>query len=334
MNTLLQLTYGQVFLAVLAQQLGLPVPSVVFLMAAGALSVHGTMHPAVIILLSVVGCLAGDGVWFWTGRKWGPKAMRLLCRFSPDPRGCSRNAEEKFQRYGLPVMYFAKFVPGLDAVMPPLSGAEGAPVMRFFLLDAVGSLLWSAAYLGLGYVFSSQLNSAIRWVQNCGTALGVAVVGPVVLYAGWRGLVLMRMICELRRRRITPPTLARNLESDHKVAVLDLVNFETETGKSEQAIPGAFVLNPTVLRKAQQIAVPDDLKIVLYSPSGSHAVSARAAVGLKRIGIDKVWVLEGGLKAWREYGLPVSPSPELPEVVAKRYGVKLPGADGAGDRVN
>jgi membrane protein DedA with SNARE-associated domain len=59
MSTLLQLTYWQVFLAVLAQQLGLPIPSVVVLMAAGALSAHGGMHPVAIVLLGVVGCLAG-----------------------------------------------------------------------------------------------------------------------------------------------------------------------------------------------------------------------------------------------------------------------------------
>ena len=49
-------------------------------------------------------------------------------------------------------------------------------------------------------------------------------------------------------------------------------------------------------------------------------------MGLKRIGVDKVWVLEGGLKAWREHGFPVSQSLEVPEVVAERLGIKLPAA--------
>ena len=57
--------------------------------------------------------------------------------------------------------------------------------------------------------------------------------------------------------------------------------------------------------------------------------SARVAVALKRIGIDRVWVLEGGLKAWREQGFPVARSLELPEVVAKRLGVKLPERTGS-----
>jgi rhodanese-related sulfurtransferase len=219
----------------------------------------------------------------------------------------------------------AKFVPGLDAVMPPLSGAEKVPLARFLALDALGSFLWSGCYSGLGYIFSNQLDVAIRWVQHSGTALGIAIGLPILLYAGWRGFVLVRMILELRQRRISPPMLARKLKSDRRIAVLDLANFE-EDGESEsvEAIPGAFVVDPSALRKATQIAVPDDVKIILYCPSGSDAVSARVAVGLKRIGVDKVWVLEGGLKSWREHGLPVSQSPEVPEAVAARLGVKLP----------
>ena len=152
--------------------------------------------------------------------------MRLICRFTADPQGCSKDAQQKFHRYGLPLLFVAKFVPGLDAVMPPLSGAEGVPLARFLALDAAGSLLWSGCYAGLGYVFSTQLESAIRWVQQCGTALGIAIGIPIVLYAGWRGLILVRMILELRHRRISPPMLARKLKSDRRIAVLDLANFE------------------------------------------------------------------------------------------------------------
>ena len=329
MTTLLQLTYGGLFIAVLAQQVGLPIPSVVFLMAAGALATRGAMSPATILLLGALGCLVGDGIWYWIGRKWGSKAMRLICRFSADPRGCSKNARRKFHRYGLPVLCVAKFVPGLDALMPPLAGAEGVPIARFFLLDAIGSLLWSAAYAGLGYVFANQLEVAIRWVQHCGTALFIAIIASIVLYAGWRGLTLVRMILELRQRRISPPMLARKLKSDRRIAVLDLASFEGDDIGSEsiEAIPGAFVVDPSRLQKATQIAVPDDVQIILYCPSGSDAISARAAVGLKRIGVQKVWVLEGGLKAWREHGFPVSQSPDVAEAVAARLGVKLPTAD-------
>ncbi|MGO9588746.1 MAG: VTT domain-containing protein, partial [Candidatus Acidiferrales bacterium] len=311
--------------AVLAEQLCLPIPSVVFLMAAGARSARGEMHTSIIISLAIFACLAADSIWFSFGRKWGSQAMRLLCRFTADPRECARNAHAKFSDYGLALVCVAKFFPGLSAVIPPLVGAEGVALGRFLALDMLGGFLWSGFYVGLGYLFSNQLEIAIAWVQHFGTAVAIAIGIPIGLYAGWRGLVLVRMIRRLRLRRISPPMLERKLKSNSKVAVLDLLDFEEETdGVSPEAIPGAFSVDPSVLRKAPYITVPEDVKIILYCSSGSDIVSARAAVCLKRIGVDKVWVLEGGLKAWREHGFPVSQSLEAPEVVAERFGVRLP----------
>ena len=325
MTPLSQLTYTGVFLAVLANQLCLPVPGILFLMAAGALAAHGYMQASIVIGLSVFACLLGDGIWFGLGRKWGSQAMRLLCRLSADPRGCSRDAHEKFQRYGLPLLGVAKFLPGLDGVMPPLTGAEGVSVMGFFSVDAVGSFLWSSLFVGLGYFFSEQLEIAAGWAKHFGTAVGLAIGVPFCLYVGWRGLILARMIRRLRVRRISAPMLHRKLRSGRKVALLDLLEFEEETDhESQSAIPGACRIDPARLRKSPQITVPSDLEIVLYCSSPREIVSARAAVELQRIGIKNVWVLDCGLNGWREKDLPLSPSPAAPEAVAERLGIRLP----------
>jgi membrane protein DedA with SNARE-associated domain/rhodanese-related sulfurtransferase len=325
MTAFSQLTYIGVLLAVFGNQICLPIPSVVFLMAAGALAEHGGMSASIIVLVGVLGCLAADAIWFWLGRQWGSRAIRLLCRLTSDPRRSSQNAHEKFRRHGLAVMWVAKFLPGLDAVLPPLIGAEGVSLTAFLAVDALGSLIWSASYVGLGYVFANELDGAYRWAEQFAAVLGIAIGVPVVLYAGWRGLVLARMIRRLRLRRISPALLDRKLKSNSKVAVLDLLEFEEETdGESQEAIPGAFRVDPLRLRRSPHFNVPNDVQIILYSSSGGDFVSARAAVALQRIGVEKVWVLEGGLKAWREQGFPVSQSPELPEVAAERVGVRLP----------
>src|SRR5208283_2589658 len=325
MTALPQLTYTAVLLAVLAEQLILPIPSAVFLMAAGALSARGEMRTSIVVSLGILACLAADSIWFWFGRRWGSQAMRLLCRLTADPRECSRNAHEKFGRYGLALVCVAKFFPGLGTVLASLVGAEGVSLARFLALDTLGGFLWSGFYVGLGYLFSNQLDVAIRWVRHFGTTLAIGSGIPIGLYVGWRGLVLVRMIRRLRVRRISPAMLDRKLKSNKKVLVLDLLNFEEETdGKSPEAIPGAFRVDPARLRKSPHITVPGDIEIILYSSSGGDTLSARVAVALQRIGVDKVWVLEGGLKAWRECGFPVSKSLEAPEVVAERFGVRLP----------
>jgi rhodanese-related sulfurtransferase len=178
--------------------------------------------------------------------------------------------------------------------------------------------------VGVGYVFSEQLEIAVGWAKHFGIALTLAIGVPFCLYIGWRGLILIRMIRQLRVRLISAPMLDRKLRSGSKLALLDLLDFEEETGtESPQAIPGAFRIDPSRLRHSPQIAVPDDVEIVLYCSSRRDIVSARAAVALKRIGVENVWVLEGGLDSWREKGLPLSEFPEAPGAVAERLGVRL-----------
>jgi membrane protein DedA with SNARE-associated domain/rhodanese-related sulfurtransferase len=319
----LELTYTGVLLAVLANQLCLPVPSIVFLMAAGALSAHGRMSAVILVPLSVLACLGADGLWFWFGRRWGSQAIRVLCRFTSDPRGHSENAHRKFRRYGMPLLCVAKFFPGLDGLIPPLAGAEGVSVAGFLALDAVGSLLWSAFYVALGFAFANQLDLAIEWVKHFGTVFSTVIGLPILLYAGWRGAMLANMIFKLRVRRISSAALYKKLKSNSKIAVLDLLEFD-EDPHAPSAIPGAFRVDPNLLRKSPRIFVPGDVQIVLYCSSERDILSAQVAMALQRIGIENVWVLEGGLKGWREKGLPVSQSPEKPEAVAERLGVRLP----------
>jgi rhodanese-related sulfurtransferase len=119
--------------------------------------------------------------------------------------------------------------------------------------------------------------------------------------------------------------LDRKLKSGSKLALLDLLNFEEETdSESPQAIPGAFRIDPSRLRHSPRIAVPDDVELVLYCSSRCDIVSARAALALKRIGVENVWALEGGLDSWREKGLPVAQFPEAPAAVAERFGSGCP----------
>ena len=160
-----------------------------------------------------------------------------------------------------------------------LAARKEFSLARFFALDAIGSS--SGQALCRAGLSSSRTNWMMQFV-------GYSISGPRSgLRLGFRSVSmpaggdwsLVRMILELRHRRISPPVLAHKLKSNGRVAVLDLANFEGDIGgENVEGIPGAFVVDPSVLRKATQIAVPDDVKVILYCPSGSDAVSARAAM--------------------------------------------------------
>ncbi len=320
----LTLTYPMIFLAVFANQLCLPIPSVLFLITAGALAKSGSLNLEGVILVGVAGCVLADWAWFAAGRRWGYRIVRGLSSFSMDGQRGAMRARKFFARRGLPVLAFAKFVPGLDVLMPPLAGTLNGATGPFLLFDAAGAFFWSAAYCFVGYLFADHLDSVVVTLAHVGRILAIVASG-VLCYLLWRAWELLRTIRELRLRVITPAVLQQKLQAHKKVAVLDLLDVEGQDEASKvPGIAGAARISPTPLRGSAKIRVPSDVQIVLYCSSRNQLTSARTAQALRRKGISNVWVLQGGLKGWRELGLPVTTKLSSPAELAARFGVKLP----------
>ena len=318
------ITYPTILLAVFANQLCLPVPAVLFLITAGALVGTGSLNFSIVVLVGVVGSLAADYAWFMAGRWGGFRVVRTLCAFSANGQHSAVRARTLFARWGLPGLVLAKFVPGLDGLMPPLAGALNVTTVLFLLFDAMGALFWSAGYCFLGYLFSDRLNVVAAMVAGTSKILAI-VLACVLCYLLWRAWELLRTIRQLQLRTISPALLHEKLQAGDRIAVLDLLDVEGQEDPTIVAgIPGAARISPTPLRSSVQVRVPTDVQLVLCCSSRNQITSARTAVLLRRKGITNVWVLEGGLKAWRELDLPVTTELCTAAQVAARFGVELP----------
>jgi membrane protein DedA with SNARE-associated domain/rhodanese-related sulfurtransferase len=318
------ITYPTILLAVFANQLCLPVPAVLFLITAGALVGTGSLNFSIVVLVGVGGSLAADYAWFMAGRWGGFRVVRTLCAFSANGQHSAVRARTLFARLGLPGVVFAKFVPGLDGLMPPLAGALNVTTVRFLLFDAMGALFWSAGYCFLGYLFSDRLNVVAAMIARTSKILAI-VLACVLCYLLWRAWELLRTIRQLQLRTISPALLHEKLQAGDRIAVLDLLDVEGQEDPTIVAgIPGAARISPAPLRSSAQVRVPTDVQLVLCCSSRNQITSARTAVLLRRKGITNVWVLGGGLKAWRELDLPVSTELCTAAQVAARFGVELP----------
>jgi membrane protein DedA with SNARE-associated domain len=145
------------------------------LAASGKLSIAG------ILVVALVGCLLCDLLWYWAGRHFGAAVMRTLCRISLSSDSCVLQSEVRFERWGGGMLLTAKFVPGLDAVAPPLMGAMRLPVHVFVLLDGLGSLLWAGVPVGLGHFFAAQVDTVLAALASAGTFAFELVLGLTAL---------------------------------------------------------------------------------------------------------------------------------------------------------
>lgn len=323
-NHIPAITYPTILMAVFANQLCLPIPAVLFLITAGALVASGSLNLGSVILAGVVGCLLADYAWFLAGRWWGHRVLRALCAFSMDGQHSAVRARRLFARRGLPSLVFAKFVPGLDGLLPPLAGMLNAASVPFLLYDAAGAILWSAGYCFLGYLFADRLDVVAATLNRVSGILVILLAG-ILCYFIWRAWELLRTMRQLRLRAVSPALLHRKLQAGLKVAVLDLLDLEGRGDTTTiPGIPGAARISPTPLRSSAKVRVPPDVQLVLCCSSPNQITSARTALSLRRKGISNVWVLEGGLQAWRAHDLPVTTKLSTPVELAARFGVDLP----------
>jgi rhodanese-related sulfurtransferase len=209
-------------------------------------------------------------------------------------------------------------------LMPPLAGMADGGTLPFLLFDTAGAVFWSTAYCLVGYLFADHLDILATTLARTSRILAILLVG-VFCYLLWRAWELLRAIRNLRLRTISPVVLEGKLQAGERVAVLDLLDVEGQENPTVIAgIPGAARISPAPLRSSAKVQVPPDVQIVLYCSSPNEITSARTAVALRHKGISNVWVLQGGLKSWRQLGFPVTTSLSSAAEVAARFGVELP----------
>jgi len=98
---------------VLLEQLGVPLPALVVVLLAGAKGTGDSFYLGYALVLAIVASALGDLVWFWAGRRYGHRVLRLLCRLTLSPDSCVRQTETVYERRGAAAIVIAKFIPGL-----------------------------------------------------------------------------------------------------------------------------------------------------------------------------------------------------------------------------
>ncbi|MGP8252929.1 MAG: VTT domain-containing protein [Terracidiphilus sp.] len=310
------LVYGYLLLFawVLIEQLGIPLPATPVLLAAGALTVDGHLSFALAFLAGLVACVIADSVWFLIGRHYGHIVLRILCKLSLEPTTCVRRTQESFGRNRGTMLMFAKFVPALATLAPPVAGQNGMEFGAFLFFDAIGGSLWVMALLLSGRFFGDLLKrdpSLLNWVGRfSGALLVLGIVGFFLARLLRRRMVLRKLALS----RLEPEELKRQLEAGEQVYIVDL-RHPLELMTDPFTLPGAQHFAPDVLAQRHG-EIPRDRDIVLYCTCPSEATAAKTALTLHRLGIERVRPLRGGFDEWKRLGFPMDAIPPVNPMVS------------------
>ncbi len=198
--------YAGIFLVVILGNIGLPVPEETVLAVAGYLVWSGRLQLLPVLIVALVGAVAGDNLGYWLGRHYGRAAVERYARRLLKP-GRLMVAESFVSRYGALAVCIARFVGGFRFLAGPLAGAVGLPFSSFLRGNLLGAVLFVPYAVGLGYTIGYGLGPYMAHVKHALGGLGpmmlLLAIIMVVVFVAWRTIiriVWLGMVRAIRRR--------------------------------------------------------------------------------------------------------------------------------------
>ena len=316
--------YLLIFLWVMVEQVGIPIPSIPILLTAGTLSATHRVSWFGITMAMLFACLVADTMWFALGRRYGNSVLKLLCRLSFEASTCVSKTEGYFTRRGAVTLLFAKFIPGLSTVAAPIAGQTGMSYARFLAWDLAGSLIWGETFILAGRFFGDLAKKSVpffQWLGHFAFYIFAIMVLGFIAHRIWKQRKFLQQVRELR---LEPSELKGMLDEAEKLGtpppfIVDL-RHPLDYLPDPRVLPGALRIGPNELKQHSEI-IPRDRDVILYCTCPSEETSAKLALQLHKMGVYRVRPLRGGFDGWKEAGYPLvdyvtdTPSSDVVETI-------------------
>ena len=224
MNDLLGLIvhYGYIiiFLIVLAEALGFPVPAALALVMGGAAVAAGVLHGPAAALVVVTAMLMGDSLLYVLGSRMGWRLLAFLCRVSVDPETCILRSAESFYKRGRATLVIAKFIPGINSMAPPLAGSMKMPFVQFLTLDFLGAMAYAFAYGAIGFIFRDFVATIARGFRAAGHVVEIVVIVAAIAFTIYRASLYWKHRVYRIVPRVQVAELAAKLKTEYSERIL------------------------------------------------------------------------------------------------------------------
>ncbi len=157
----------------------------------GAQSRIGDASLTVAVLAAIPGLMLFDWLYWWAGKRWGKRAIDMFVGDHPKAAARTARLERLTHRFGWLAIVIAYFQPVPNVLIYAAAGWTGMRLRTFLLLDLIGSLLWVALCVGLGYAIGQSAVDVAKAVSR------YALYLTIVLIAG----IFARQYLVARRKR-------------------------------------------------------------------------------------------------------------------------------------
>jgi membrane protein DedA with SNARE-associated domain len=187
LSALLRHGYSILALTLLLGAVGLPMPAAISAMIAGSLSAAGSMSWLAAGLIAIAASVGGDAIAYGLGHSLSAQFLARRGRWFGMTSHRQARARDIFDHWGgATVLITRTLVSHLSSVVSLLAGISRYRLPAFLSFALVGRILWTAAYMGLGFAIGGSLEAAAGFLKNLsGLLASLAVLaGGLLLTSG------------------------------------------------------------------------------------------------------------------------------------------------------
>ncbi|MDG4828708.1 DedA family protein [Solwaraspora sp. WMMD1047] len=173
-----------------------PVPSEIVLSMAGYLAGEGKFNVVAVWAAATAGSVVGAALLYWLGAALGEDRLkRWLDRVPLVELDDLERADRWFERHARATVLFGRMVPVVRSLVSIPAGANRMPVGQFLALTTLGSGIWNALFVGLGFALGSRWQQIDRYSTWFDLAILAFFAVTVVSWA----------VKRIRKRRAAQP---------------------------------------------------------------------------------------------------------------------------------
>jgi membrane protein DedA with SNARE-associated domain len=170
---------GLLFLLIMLESAGIPLPGETALIGASVLASTGRFDIVWVIVVAASAAIVGDNGGYWVGRVWGRKLLARWKRIERFSEKVLPPSERFFKRHGGKTVFFARFIAILRFTAAWLAGVTRMHWWQFLLWNAAGGICWATGVGLLAYYGGKAAANAFDtygWIGAAGVLLSIAVV--------------------------------------------------------------------------------------------------------------------------------------------------------------
>ena len=181
-----QYGYWAVFLGILLENVGIPIPGETVTLVGGFLAGNDQLNYWVVLADATLGATLGGNIGYWIGRYGGWSLLLKAGQLFRVPEAQLLSLRNQFSENATKAVFGGRFIALLRIFASPLAGIAEMPYPKFMFYNTLGAAVWASVMVSLAYVAGQflPLDKVVEWASRF-AIVALLLVGGWLLIPFW-----------------------------------------------------------------------------------------------------------------------------------------------------